>query len=528
MSDPREPSVGDQTVSDAPAPSPGRRSRRAQRSAQRGSVRGYLEHRYAPLAAVVTALAVVWGLAHVTRPEPARAGQDAGTQRAPVETNLMACPDPSSSPGERTRVGVATSSQSRGPGRAEIRPAGGQQGANPVGVVRRPGTAWYGTHTGGTGPLSVRADGSLAAGLEVEQTTKGSGDGPGLAGIRCAPPGMDFWFVGLGQAAGANGRLYLTNLDETTATVDVDAYTSEGTVDPLDGRSITVQPHSQQTVPVRELAPNTGLVALSVRTIIGRVSAAVRTQNQDPTGVDWLPVAGAPSTEQVIPGLPPGTADQQLLLAAPGAQNASVTVHVVTKGGTYVPEGRRSVQVPAGSALGVDLGGALSGKAAAVRLTSDVPITGGAFVAGDAGAGGSDVGYAAATPALDDAAVVADNRAGDGRKTSLLLSAPEEDAQVRISTLTSRGKTQASSELRIPGGRTVSANVRGPEGSQDGFAVVVEPQADSGPVYGARLQTENVTGGRMFTLLPLVTARTWVTVPDVSDSLSSVLAPSRR
>lgn len=483
---------------------------------------GYLAHRWAPPALVVVALAVVLGLAYLTRPEPARAGQDDGTVRAPVEANLVTCPSPGGSSSASSRISVAAAAESSGEGRAEIRAVDGEEGGEPAAVVERPGTAWY-QDAREDGALAIRATGSLATGMAAEQTARVGGDSPGLAGVRCGSSAMSFWFVGLGPSAQRGGRLYLTNVDATTATVDVDVFTPQGMVDPSGGRSITVEPYSQQTVPIDELAPNTRLAAVHVRTTIGRVSAAVRTRAKTPAGVDWVPAAQEPATDLVVPGLPKGDDDRQLLLVVPGSRDATVKLQVVTNGGTYVPEGRETVQVPAGTVLSLDLAAGLSGKAAAVRLTSDVPITAGAFAANEVGIGGSDVAFTTATPALDGMAVVADNRTGDGKTSVLLLSAPGRGAQVQISTLTPKGAAGQSTTVRVPGGRTVQVELAEPRGSADGFAVVAAPRAGSGPVYGARLL--KASGGEMLTILPLVTARTWVTVPDVGDSLSAVITP---
>ena len=473
----------------------------------------------------MAALAVVLGLAYATRPEPARAAHNAGTERAPVQSSLVACPNPSGSASAPTRVSVATGAESGGPGRAELRPVGGRPQAEPAAVVQKPGTAWSEDFRGKSSALTVAARGSLAAGMAAEQTTRDGGDGPGLAGIRCSPPGMSFWFAGVGPSALKDGQLYLTNVDSTTATVDIDVFTPEGMVDPMGGRSVTVEPHSQRTVDTEELAPNMRLMAVHVRTIIGRVAAAVRTRTAAPAGVDWLPVAQEPTTRLVVPGLPKGDDARQLLLVAPGDRDAMVTMHAVTKRGTYVPEGRKSVQVPAGSVLGVDLAAGLSGRAASVRLSSDVPITAGAYATNEVGIGASDVAFTAATPALDGMAVVADNRAGDGKASVLQLSAPRGEAQVRISLVTSKGVTGQATTVRVPSGRTVSVKIPAPQGAAGGFAVVAAPRSGSGPVYGARLLTDKVSGGEMLTVLPLVTARTWVTVPAVGESLSALLTP---
>lgn len=508
---------------------PGSRSdrhRRRKSSRKLAAIRpaGQLGRRCAVPAVVAAALVGVVGLAYATRPEPARAGLDTGTERAPVETSAVACPEAGGSSSASTRIAVATAGASSGAGKAVVEAVDGE--GEPTAVVRDPGTASYQRVRGDT--LAVRANGALAAGMAAEQVTQVGQYDPRLAGVRCVAPAMSFWFLGPGPSELEDGRLYLTNMDPTTATVDIDVFTPEGMVDPAGGRSITVEPYGQETVRIDDLAPNTRLAALHVRTLIGQVSAAVRTRTQEPAGVDWIPSAQEPATDLVVPGLPKGNDERRLLVVAPGRKDATVTVHVVTDGGTYVPEGRETVHVPAGSMLDLDLAAGLSGKAAAVRLTSDVPVTAGAYASMGVDAGTSDVGFTAATPPLDGMAVVADNRAGGGRSSVLILSAPQGEALVRVATITPDGTAGEPATVRVPRGRTAAVRVPAPRGSGGGFAVVAQPRPGSGPVYGARLLEEKVTGGRVGTLLPLVTARTWVTVPAVGDSLSAVITPPRR
>jgi hypothetical protein len=98
-------------------------------------------------------------------------------------------------------------------------------GAVPTSVVR--------------GGVLVQATGSMAQGLEVEQT------GPsGLATAPCSEPGTNFWFVGPGVSSAGNIELYLLNPAGQPADAQVTALTDAGPVLGSPDTGIVVPPHT--------------------------------------------------------------------------------------------------------------------------------------------------------------------------------------------------------------------------------------------------------------------------------------------
>ena len=111
-------------------------------------------------------------------------------------------------------------------------------------------------------------------------------------------PGTDFWFLGPGPAKAAAINLHLVNPDSQPAAVDVEIFTDTG---PLQGNAdtgIEVPPGGSVVQAVSKLVPGSRVVALHVRTSVGRVVAAVQ------AGAAWWRAASAPAQQVVVPGLP--------------------------------------------------------------------------------------------------------------------------------------------------------------------------------------------------------------------------------
>jgi hypothetical protein len=477
---------------------------------------GFVGYRYAAAVLVLLALLALYGVAAFSRPSGA-ARAEPGT-RAPVTSALLGCPAPGGA-----RLSLLTPGRTGGTGRADITVT---RGGAPAGAVTSPGAAWSkevgGGHHGRTDPYTVRAGGALASGLEVEQTTSvENGSDRGLAGVRCTEAGTDLWFLGPGPMDAKDIDLYLTNVDDQAAAVDVRALSGEGPLDTTEGRGTTVAPHSGVVVGIGKSPEGLGdivktarILALHVRVSTGRVSAAVRVHTGDKKGVDWVPQAAPPATHVLMPGIPSGSGSRQLLVAVPGEADAQVKIQVITPKGTFAPEGRDVLDAPAQTVTPVDLEQALSGKAAAVRLTSDRPITAG-FVASR----GADVAYGGATEALGGGGVVADNRSG----TVMVLSAPDRAATLRLDTVTGQGAAGTPQVVKVAAGRTEEISVPVPAGGDKGFGVVLTPQPGSGPVYAARVLSSGKGDKLLFTILPVTPALTSIAQPPVRDSLTSLI-----
>ncbi len=248
---------------------------------------------------------------------------------------------------------------------------------------------------------SVTATGTMAQTMEAEETT-----GAGLASVRCGEPGSDLWFVGPGQQGGAAQiQLDLMNVDTLPASVDVSIITDAGQV-PADGDTgITVPPHQTVTEALSSLAGNASVVAIEVRTSIGRVAADVSESSSHGGTASWLPSTAPPSTQLVIPGVPPSGGTPGLYIVVPGSANARINVVSITSQGQHQPFGTQAVDLPGDSASYVPL--TALGGTAALELTANVPVAAGVLVPGS-GLGA----FATATAPISEQAVVAGNTAG--------------------------------------------------------------------------------------------------------------------
>ncbi len=464
-------------------------------------MRRILANRYLLALLVVTAVAAEFGLASVSHPAALASPRTTAPARATVSVAVRACPAPGSS--GSTAAGVALAAASAGPGEAKIArlsPVGSAAAPAPVHVLTQPGrlalvnvppaTRGLDSASGSavpTGParggVMIQASGSMAQGLEAEQTVAG-----GLATAQCQGPGTDFWFVGPGQKSVANIQLYLMNTESQAADVTVQILTDSGPVLGSTDAGIGVPPHGLVVQSLARLLHGSRVVALNVTASVGQVAASVLETSSGSEPGAWLPAAQTPATSQVLPGLP-GTVDQrQLYIAVPGADNAQVKITAVTPRGSYEPTGGGGINLPGGSAVSVALP-SLGGIAAAVRISSNVPVTASLAVAG--GAAGAPGAFTAAAAPVQEQGVIAGNPGGPGGSSVLVLSAPQGAAQVKVAELpTATGPAPAAARVvRLAAGRTAVVTLPPPRafGRESAFAVVVTPLAGSGPVYAARV-----------------------------------------
>ncbi|TYK53485.1 DUF5719 family protein [Actinomadura decatromicini] len=465
--------------------------------------------RYASAALMLVAVAALYGAAAYSR--PGEAAEKGG--RAPVTSAVLVCPGH-----EGGRLAVQSAGEQRGAGRADMAPT---KGGSALATMTSPGQGWGKDTTSGDDSYTLRATGALAAGLEAEQTTdRGSGDDRGLAGARCAAPATDTWFIGPGPDAADQVVLYLTNVDSQPASVDLAALSGEGPLDTVEGRGTRVDPYTTKVVRIGESDEGLGSIvksaadlALRVRTTSGRIAASLRVRAGKGKGVEWVPASPAPAASVIVPGLPGGTGARRLLVSVPGDADAQVRVQVVTKDGTFVPAGQDVLDAPAKTVTSLALDGALSGRAAAVRLVSDRPV-----LAGFAAERGADVAYGAAAAPLGAAGpgIVADNRFD----STLVLSAPAGAATVQVTTVNAQGRS-GPQEIGVPAGHTVESKLAAPSGGGS-FGVIVTPKAGSGPVYAARTLSKGKGDEFLFTVLPIVPAVTTIDLPGTADSQSAL------
>lgn len=480
-----------------------------------------------PAGVILVALGVIGGAAHLDRPALPGSGPAAAVPRQVAVTSAArACP-PAQGTGSSPVALIAGAVRAAGPaatGQVELTalpPAGLPVRAS--GPVRAPGPgalwmltvpAGASTSTKGStvpGGWSVAASGTMAQAMEAEVAQSS-----GLASVRCGEPGSDLWFLGPGQQNGAaRVQLDLMNVDSLAASVNVSVITDAGRAQAGNDNGITVPPHQTVTETLSSMASGSSVVAIEVRTSIGRVAADVWESPPHGGTVSWLPSAAPPSTQLMIPGVPPAGSAAGLFLAVPGTSNARVSVLAITSQGHYRPFGSQPVDVPGESASYVALT-PLGGTAAALEITSNVPVAAGVLVPG------SGVGaLTAATAPISEQAVVAGNTTGSGLAASVLLSAPAGAARVRLTEIAQAGVTR-SQIVSVRSGHTLVAPVTAPPGAKRGsaFAVVITPLAGSGPLYAARVETQGQN--TVVSIIPAASALTTISLPAVRDSYTAI------
>lgn len=504
-------------------------------------------NRFTVLALVVLALVALAAVAWLSKPVTVSAGQQAAVPRtAPVSVGMRACPSPGS-PGSRAAgVAVLAAGGGSGPGQAAVSRLSVTGGAaaplrrisesgalSLTGVPTAPGASHApsspGTNksalaVGRPGGVMVQAAGSMARGLEAEQTAGG------VATARCGGPGTDFWFAVPGQQSAGTIELDLMNVDSQAAAVDVDVFTDTGPLHTGADTGIVVPAHGLVAQSLAGLVHGSRAIALHVRTSAGRVVAALRESSQRNGTGEWLPPAQSPSQRLVIPGMPGSKGARVLYLADPGGNDAQVKLSVVSPGGTYQPTGGNAIDVPAGSANRIELT-SLSGVVGALVMTSSVPVTAAVTVPG--GSAGAPGAMTAAAPALQEQGVLADvgQRADI---TTVVLSAPWRAARVRltmgVSGLTSSDRSSAGTGsssaaatrlVSVRARRSATVEITAPRGSHwgAGFGVVLTPLPGSGPVYAGRVLASK--NRRVLGLMPVASALTSVSLPPVRDSLTT-------
>ena len=490
-----------------------------------------------PVAAVLVALGAVGGAAQWSR--PAAPGPSPVTSGRPVAvtTATRACPPAlGTGSGRVALIGAAASATAAGnagnagdAGQAELTPlppAGAQlrtvapisqAGPGVLSLVSVPAASTAGKKaTPVQVGWSVTATGAMAPAMEAEVAQSS-----GLASVRCSAPGSDLWFAGPGQQDGAGQiQLDLMNVDALSATVNVSVITDAGLVLAGDDTGIIVPPHQMVTEALSSVAAGSTVVAIHVRTTVGRVAADVLEGPSHGALSSWLPSAASPSTRQVIPGVPPSSRSAELFLAVPGNGDAKVSVLAITPQGQYRPFTGQTIDLPGQSATSQALS-PLGGTAAALELTSNVPVVAAVLVPGS-GLGN----FTTSAAPISQQAVVAGNTDGSGLTATVVLSAPAGAARVRVTAIASGagagGTAGAPSQVvSIRAAHTLVVPVSPPPGAKHGsaYAIVITPLAGSGPVYAARVEQSQSS---VVSIVPAVSALTTISLPPVRDSYDAV------
>jgi Family of unknown function (DUF5719) len=504
-------------------------------------VRAVIGNRLALAGIVVAAFAALFGLAWVSRPAAGHVPPAAvKVHMVSVTSAMRSCP---SAARGRIAVFAASGQQAQGQqaqgvaahgGRASVIPVpatvttagsaapaakAGTPRAAPLATLSQPARLWLSSPGGGaggatgsaaarqTGAVTIEASGAMAQGLDAEQTSyPPNGSAGTIASVQCSQPGTDFWFAGPGQTRAGNMRVYLVNPDSQPAAADVEIFTDTG---PLQGNAdtgIEVPPGGSVVQAIGKLVKGSRVLALHVRTSTGRVAASVQADG------NWWRPASPPATRLVIPGLPGAGTGRKLFLIDPGENDAQVHVKAVTPAGTYEPAGAGGIDVPAGSAVALDLP-SLNGIPAALRLQSAVPVTAAMQVGGGA--------FTAAAGPIAQQGVMADNMTSPGYTVFLVLSAPVRAAQVRITTAGPAGPLGAGSLVQLRAGRSVEVHVKVPRSGRGGFAIVVSQTQGPGPVYASRIIEAG--HGQVQLITPVISSPVSVQLPAVRGSVAAML-----
>jgi hypothetical protein len=494
-------------------------------------------NRFTLFGLVVLALVALTAVAWLSRPVTLPAAQQTPPHTPPaaaVSFGARACPGPGT-PGSRdTSVAMIAAAQA-GSGQATISRLTGTSTGASLASLSQPGTlsvssvptaptppASTGGHTttsqdssvptGVPGGVMVQATGSMAQGLEAEQTGT-----DGAATVGCAAPSTDFWFAMPGQLFASDIRLYLMNTNSQASDVDVDIVTDTGPLQTGADTGITVPPHGLVVQSLASLTHGSRAIGLLVHASAGQVVAAVSESTKAGQTGQWLPAAQAPAYHLVIPAMPDSQGTRQLYVSDPGGTDASVRFSVVTPGGTYEPTGAAAIDVPAGSA-GQFVLTSLGGIAGAAVLTSNTPVIAAMVVPG--GQQDSPGAMATTAAAIQQQGVVAD--AGQrGDTSTLVLSATGRAAKVRLVTgasgLTSGGSAAGAQVISIPAEHSVTVSVPRPSGADQAFAILLTPLPGSGPVFAGRVLAQ--AGGSVLDVMPVASALTSVSLPVVRSAL---------
>jgi hypothetical protein len=487
------------------------------------------------LLAVVGVLAV--GTATVRAPSAEPATRPS-TTLAPVEGAVGVCPELLRAGGDVTSS-LTLGTVEPGDVRARSTPLTATASASRE-VLAGGGTVnGFGTPGDQAVAVAVTAVGEGSGELEIEQVSRGvDGVQRGLANVRCESTSADTWFLGGATTAGIENQLMLVNPYDDDALVDLELFGQNGRIDAPGVEGLVVKGRERKVVNLSDLAPEEKGLAVHVLAREGRIAPAMRdarSTGSTPLGVDWVPRAGRPAELVDLPGIPPGNGRRLLYLAAPGDDEADVSVELVFENEKIVPVGLESVGVGADRVRLIELSPLLEGRPASVRVRAEVaPVLAAVFVENRARFNPiREFAYIGATPPLTGPALITDARLGTDVDTLVLLSAPEGVGRVRLRLMPLArlsGRISPPRDLTIPEGRLLVVRL-----SEKRFSVrrpnpirpfVLTPLPGSAPVYATRVISEIGLRGPLFTALGAVSARSeGVVVPPVVDDVSVLLQP---
>jgi hypothetical protein len=176
----------------------------------------------------------------------------------------------------------------------------------------------------------------------------------------------------------AVAELLLVNLDQDSATADLEIFADRGRVVPNGSRGIVVPPNSSRIVSLSSFLDDPAPLGVHVSSSAGRLSAYVRQrsfQGTGATGAEWVVPASEPAQTVTIPAVLPDARNSRLVVVNPGEQSTSVTVEALGAEGAVTIAGAESLELPGQSTRVLPLPDDFADAPVALRLTAAQPVT---------------------------------------------------------------------------------------------------------------------------------------------------------
>ena len=228
------------------------------------------------------------------------------------------------------------------------------------------------------------------------------------------------------------------------------------------------------------------MLSVAVQASEGRVTAvAKRTQTDQlkPAGVDWQIPSASPSTVVVIPGVPEGPGERELVVTNPSRTRARVAVQILGFQGPYEPSGAASLDVPPESTATVNLEDGLARQAASVKLTSNLPVTGSVISTSRRGGAGIDLAVQSAAVPLIRSGVSAVATSNVADSELIVSNSGDGDGQLSFEVLSYEGVRLRTGDVVLGPNSTATRRLNSPAPSY----LIVKVPDDSSIVGGVVL-----------------------------------------
>ncbi|MRK01000.1 hypothetical protein GEV27_05645 [Aeromicrobium sp. S22] len=315
--------------------------------------------------------------------------------------------------------------------------------------------AWQSDVVDGPGVI-VQQDGRRSGAVGYFAGTAPASGGGGLVVGSC--PGIvdDAWLLGLGSGDEHFSTLILTNLADSTASVDLTLWGPKGRIDAVDTQGVVIEPFSVRRIRVDSLAAAEPELAVHVRRTRGSVAVVANdTSTASSSGTEPVTATRPPGRDQVVAGLVKASGGRTLLLLNPGSSTARVDVKVIGRRSTFTPAGLEQLRVAPGALRLVTVPASAGEGEQALRVTSDKPVAATVRMS----PGEEDYAYAEAGSVLTGPTVVPVDVGTDVEPPRLLLTAPDEDASVVIETFDAAMRPVGSRRAKVTGGTTRGVTV---------------------------------------------------------------------